>query len=290
MIAISGGRGFIGSALAQALSADAPLIAIYRGSGIQKNGNILEIGHQYPDLKTLLEPVNVFIHAAGQIRGNLDQLHEANVSSVEYFVKILPTSLQKVIHFSSVNIYFAEANPYGFTKKMSEEAWLHSRFAERLTTLRPSWIYGPGDRQNTDPLLRKIERWPLLPLPATPLRPVYIGDLVELARVLTRQQASQPQILIVSGREQTDFCQIARLLAQYLRRRLLVVPIPTTLLQVMSSTARFIGIKSLTQRLYGLQIPKTWHTAEIWDLLPRETTSLQVGLQQTVIQYQNSFQ
>lgn len=290
MIAISGGRGFIGSALVQVFSADTPLISIYRGSGIQENGNILEVGHSHPDLKALLKPITIFIHTAGQIRGNPDQLYEANVGSVEFFANILPTSLQQVIHFSSVNVFFAEDNPYGFSKKMSEAAWQRSRFADRLTILRSSWVYGPGDGKNTYPLIHKIERWPLLPLPTTPLRPVYIRDLVELVRVLTRQQALQPQTLVVSGCEQTDFCQIARLLAQYLRRRLLVIPLPAPLLQAMSSATRLIGLKKPAQRLYGLQIPKTWHTAEIWDLLPRETTPLQVGLQQTVIQYQNSLQ
>jgi len=290
MIVISGGRGFIGSALVQAFATDGPLISIYRGSEIQENGDILEVGHTHPDLKTLLEPATVFIHTAGQIRGNPDQLREANVGSVEGILDLLPANLQQVIHFSSVNVFFAESNPYGISKKLSEETWLRSDFADRLRILRPSWVYGPGDRQNIYPLIEKIERWPVLPLPTTPLRPIYLDDLVTLVRALVQRQVRQSRTWIVSGREQTNFCQIARYLAQNLQRRLRVLPIPTSILRIMISTAKFTGFKSLAQRLYGFQIPKTWHEPDVWDLLPRESTPLQVGLRQTVIQYQNSIQ
>ena len=122
------------------------------------------------------------------------------------------------------------------------------------------------------------------------VKPFAFPELSARIRALTRRQDWQLQTWVVSGREQTDFCQIARRLAQILQRRLLVAPIPASLFRAMSSTTRIIGLKSLAQRFYGFQIPKTWHTAEIWDLLPGETTPLQVGLQQTVIQYQNSFQ
>ncbi len=286
MIAITGGRGFVGKALVQKLSQNNKVISIVKGHMLQDKGNYFYVGHKHPDLKEILNREIIFIHAAGKVTRNQVELEHANIDTIQEFVNLLPNNLTRVIHISSANVHFTEHNRYGQSKKDGEKIWKNSPFANRLLILRPTWIYGPGDHHNSYPLIQNLERFPFLPLPTAPIRPVFIKDFVDLIANLAVQSNLGAHSWTVSGARITSLLEISRILVHGIGKRSLLIPIPSFGLRMAYRVTKLLGLQKLSERMYGFQIPKIWHNDAIWEMLPREMTHLDIGLRQTLAEYQ----
>ena len=162
MIAVSGGKGFIGSELVKALSESERVVSISSGNFLEQVGNVVQVGFEHPELASILAPVKVYVHVAGRVKGTSAELEAANVTAVRRYLELLPEGIEQVIHFSSVNAFFPEQSDYGRTKLQGEELWKASPIADRLVVLRPSLIYGPGDEKNIYRLIRLTRRFRLL--------------------------------------------------------------------------------------------------------------------------------
>jgi nucleoside-diphosphate-sugar epimerase len=303
MIAISGGEGFVGGALVRLfggeLSTDGSqqispgdleggqiersptsysVLSIVRGKGRVSQGNVLHIGVEHPELVDYLQEVRFFVHTAGRLRGDWPALEAGNVGSVRSILPLLPLTLQQVVHFSSVNVLFSEDDPYGRSKLLGEQAWLASPFADRLTILRPSLIYGPGDQHNTVRLISLVRRLPLLLLPASRLRPIYVDDVVALVQAVLFSETGKGETWIVSGVEETSMVEMASIIANDLGLRRIILPLSVTWLR---AAARLAVLPGLSKRLRNLARDKTWHDPLVWRLLEGKTTRLADGLRRS---------
>ena len=106
------------------------------------------------------------------------------------------------------------SSPYSRSKLAAERAArLHAaRRGVRLTILRPSAVYGPGDRRWTLPMLERIDAgtWPLLDGGRALLTPLYVGNLAQAA-VLALECGVQGTFILtddvtVSWRQFTGRC------------------------------------------------------------------------------------
>ncbi len=304
MIAISGGEGFVGGALVRLFRGEVStdgsqqvspsdlegrqversptsysVLSIVRGKGQVSQGSVLQMGVEHPALAERLQGVRFFVHAAGRLRGDWPALEAGNVGSVRSILPLLPPNLKQVIHFSSVNVLFSEDDSYGHSKLLGEQAWLASPFADRLTILRPSLIYGPGDQHNTARLINLVRRFPLLLLPASRLRPVFVDDVVVLVQTLLHSGTGKGETWIVSGVEETSMVEMARIIASNLGLRRIILPLPATWL---SATARLVVLPGLSKRLRNLARDKTWHDPLVWRLLEGRSTCLADGLRRSI--------
>lgn len=119
----------------------------------------------------------------------------------------------------------------------------------RLTVLRPTLVYGPGNGGNFLRLLRLVQRgWPL-PFGAVRNRRslTYVGNLVS-AIAAVAQSRSATGVFIVCDSVPFSTPELVRGLAAAMRRRALLVPVPPLLLR---AAARAVGRADTARRLLG---------------------------------------
>lgn len=177
MISIIGGAGFIGTNLCQSLSdrqINFEIIDLKRSKRFPKNSKIADVR----DTQSLVDTIE------GDVVVNLAAVHRDDVLDPgEYFdtnvigarnVSIVceQKSIEKIIFTSSVAVYGSvtkptdengEINPfneYGRTKILAEnefENW-RERTGNRLIIVRPTVVFGEGNRGNVFNLLDQISK------------------------------------------------------------------------------------------------------------------------------------
>ncbi len=283
VIALSGAKGYVGSALANRLAGQDELVCISPGEHCRQTPNGLEIGWGHPDLRFSLRNAKVYIHAAGSARGGLAELRRANVLPVEKAIACLPADIERIIHLSSINVYYHHLDPYGRAKLEGEEAWLSSPFYDRLIILRPALLYGPGDKLAIHRLIRLVRWLPVVPLVSDAcLRPVYIDDFVDLLMSFI-QKSHEPHLAgsvsVISGLEPVSYRDLVHLIAASLDKRIWCLPAPTRLLKLSAAILEALDLEASSSRLTALLLDKTWHDPQIWQRLSRPPVLLKDGLQ-----------
>ncbi len=88
---------------------------------------------------------------------------------------------RRIVVLSTQHVYLRRCGTYGHTKRIADA--LFSGSGLEVTIMRPSLVYGPGSRGVFVKLAGLLRRLPVIPVigPGTwHLRPLYLGDLVEL--------------------------------------------------------------------------------------------------------------
>ncbi len=176
-VAILGGAGFVGSRLAGLLAE----------AGVPVKIGDLQASQAFPQLWTscdvreaeqvtaLVRDADVIINLAAEHRDDvrpLSRYHETNVHGAEQVCAAARAAgVQKIIFTSSVAVYgfqpppvsedasFQPFNAYGKTKLEAEQvyrAWAEEDPARTLVIVRPTVVFGEGNRGNVYNLLRQI--------------------------------------------------------------------------------------------------------------------------------------
>jgi len=191
---LTGGTGLIGSHVAQRLRQRGDtVVSLVRATSDPQHlrsigcelveGDVLD----HPDaMAPRMRGCDAVVHAAARVfeRGRRPTFLRDNVDGTERVLHAAGLAAPRVIHLSSVAVYsgldqdrgltedrWTEADPdrqaaYAASKHLSERAaWrLHEEGVVRLTTVRPSVVYGERDRAAT-PIIIRFARLPVVPLP-----------------------------------------------------------------------------------------------------------------------------
>jgi 2-alkyl-3-oxoalkanoate reductase len=190
---LTGGTGLIGSHVAEQLrQRDDRVVALVRETGdtthLQSLGCDVVTGNladPVTDQARRMEGADLVVHAAAMVfvRGARAEFLRANVGGTEAMLAAAALACPRVIHLSSVAVYSglgasdgltedrwleadpARQRPYAASKHLSEQAaWrAHEHGHIRLTTIRPSVVYGERDRAAA-PILIRYARLPVIPL------------------------------------------------------------------------------------------------------------------------------
>lgn len=219
---LTGGTGLVGSHVAGRLRGrgDVVVALVREGSDtahLERLGCELVRGDvlDAPDLmRRRMLGCDAVVHAAAKVfqRGSRRAFLRVNVEGTERVLRAAGTVAPRVVHVSSVAVYtglaaepplaetrWTEADParqhaYAASKHLSEQAaWrLHERGDIRLTTVRPSVVYGERDRAAT-PIFTRFVRLPVIPLirgGRTTLPVVYAGNVARgIVAALDRERA-----------------------------------------------------------------------------------------------------
>lgn len=176
-IAVLGGSGFIGTRLVGRLLE----------LGYQVRIGDLNPSTTYPDLQShcdvrdassiqgVLRNINVIINLAAEHRDDvrpISRYHETNVKGAQEVCKAARANgIQTIIFTSSVAVYgfqtfpvdesgpFEPYNPYGETKLLAERIyrdWAAEDPSRKLVIIRPSVVFGEGNRGNVYNLFQQI--------------------------------------------------------------------------------------------------------------------------------------
>jgi nucleoside-diphosphate-sugar epimerase len=186
-IALTGATGFIGGALARRLETIGwPLVrpasfnARYVGTATQWiEGDLGDPN----SLRRLVNDVYAVVHCAGAVRGaSRAQFDGVNVDGVARLVQAAREQHQmpRFLLISSLAAREPHLSPYAASKRRGEEILASAAGDMNWTVLRPSAVYGPGDKELL-PLFRWIGRGiaPILGSRGARFSLLYVEDLAE---------------------------------------------------------------------------------------------------------------
>ena len=253
-IAITGARGFIGSALTDQLLRLGYSVRLLvrspqgmeafeaRGAELIK-GSLADLAV----LDALCQDVDAVVHCAGTVRGRkLEDFLPANLEGTENLARVLEVAASPppLLVLSSLAAREPQLSHYAQSKRLGEEALQRHQGRLAWTCLRPPAVYGPGDRELL-PLLRLMARG-LAPLPASPEHRVSLihrDDLV--AAIIAWLTYSGPHsdlrgIFTISGPEAQgcSWRELAELIGGLMGRKVRLMPLPFGILNGLARLNR----------------------------------------------------
>lgn len=186
VVAVTGATGFIGHHLVNVLARNNFKIKALTRKPQSTIGTIEWISGDLlnPDsLDELVRDADFIIHCAGQVRGNNYQGFEsANVAGTENLIHAIEKQNQypRFLMISSLAAREAHLSWYAKSKYQGEQALVRSSGKFKWSILRPTAVYGPGDKELM-PLFKATKKG-LLPMIGTPesrFGLIYVEDLVE---------------------------------------------------------------------------------------------------------------
>ncbi|MGA6993588.1 MAG: complex I NDUFA9 subunit family protein [Candidatus Deferrimicrobiaceae bacterium] len=217
-VLVTGGTGFLGRHVCRALIARGylPRLLVRVGSEGRIPEDIRRAGRVTPGDVTNREFVEMaaqsteaIVHLAGIIREfpeegvTFEKVHVESTRHVVHAAKLW--GIPRIVHVSALGAAPGGPGNYFDSKGRAEEIVRRSGLA--WTILRPSGIFGPGDRFLTE-LGRTVRRAPVLPVPGDGkflLQPVFVGDVVKgIVDCLTRPD-TEMRVFDVVGPERFTY-------------------------------------------------------------------------------------
>jgi nucleoside-diphosphate-sugar epimerase len=266
------------------------------------------------DWQEALLGIDTVIHLAG--RAHI--LHETISNPEAEFIRVntsgtinlvkqsLKAGVKHFIFVSSIHAMAAESDdilnenspchpdsPYGRSKLQAEQALINLTKDSNMTwtILRPTLVYGLGNRANMDRLMKLIKRGLPLPFGAVKNRRsfVFVGNLVAAIITCLDHPNAVNQIFLISDNQDVSTPQLIRLIAQQIQQPCQLLPVPTILLRflgylgdrVESITGKNLPFNSYNiDRLLGSLAVDSSYIQKTLDWQPPFT--LEQGLAQTI--------
>lgn len=279
MILVTGGSGFIGSALIERLSSS-DLTGV-RGTfrsrekappGVSNFAVVPSIDGRN-DWTEALNGVEVVVHTAARVHVMRETVsnpaadyNRINVEGTLHLARqAAERGVKRFVFLSSIKVngsrtpagrpFTAEDvpepdGPYGESKLQAEQGLkeIAAQTGLEVVIVRPVLVYGPGVKGNFRTLLRVIEKG--IPLPVGSLRNkrslVGLSNLVDFISVCIRNPAAAGQVFLVSDGEDLSTPELLRRVGHAMGRPARIFPFPETLLR---AGARMVGRSDAVERL-----------------------------------------
>lgn len=301
MILVTGGSGFIGSALVERLtsSGSANVRATFRDpASVPKgfgNAVIVRSIDGSTDWDAALRGVNMVVHTAARVhvmretaRNPGADYHRINVDGTLNLARqAAAAGVKRFVFLSSIKVNGEKtragkpftpddapkpAGAYGVSKLAAERGLLKigAESGLEVVIIRPVLVYGPGVKGNFRTLLRTVSMG--IPLPFASLLGkrslVGLSNLVDMIAACSGHPAAANQIFLVSDGDDLSTPDLLRRTGRALGRSVRVFPFPETLLRL---AAALTGKSEAIQRLAdSLQVDIS-KNRELLGWVPRTT-------------------
>jgi len=254
-VAVTGATGFLGQHLLKAF-ADAgwTVRVLARRDPIATFGSMARLEVTPGDiedegaLRALCHGADVVIHAAGLVKARRDaDFHRINADGADRLAQaaqaVAPAA--HVILISSLAAREPQLSPYAASKRAAE-VMMAARLGDRLTIVRPTAIYGPGDRE-TFALFAAAARGQRLPLlhPAARVTFIHVSDVARNMLALADGRPRSTPVTICDDRlSGYSWRELTSAAAQAVGREPRTFRLPEIALQIA-------GTLSGLSRIYG---------------------------------------
>ena len=307
-VLVTGGSGFVGSALIDKISRDERFEVCTSVRDEKKVPGVRT--HRVPDLSVgtswsdALNGVDVVIHTAARVHVMRDassepliEFRKVNVEGTLNFARQAAASgVRRFIFLSSIKVngectgpgqpFNADdkprpLDPYGISKMEAEKALLAltEREPMEVVIIRPVLIYGPGVKANFLNMMRWLNKGVPLPLGAIHNARSLVGieNLTDLIVTCINHPAAANQVFLVSDGEDLSTTQLLTRISHALQKPSRLIPVPSWLLD---SVARIAGKSDFSRRLCGSLQVDISKTRQLLNWSPE--TSVDQGLANTV--------
>lgn len=218
-VLVTGGSGFLGSAICRQLLARGDQVIAYQRSAADElkkpglevvQGDIIDLAL----LKTVSNDVDAIIHTAAKagLSVNFDDYFAPNVTGTQNILSVCRSNgIRKLVFTSSPSVTHSDGDieggneslpypetynsPYPQTKALAEQMVMGANCPELHTvSLRPHLIWGPGDNHLLPKLLEKAKHGKLkLPGPDKLIDSVYIDNAAKAHLLALDKLESHPE-------------------------------------------------------------------------------------------------
>lgn len=279
-ILVTGGSGFLGSALVKRLAAKdidvvAPLRTATSGLPADAPQPLIPGIDSHTDWSSPLCGVDCVIHAAARVHvmseTATDPLAEFRAVNVEGTLNLArqaaAAGVRRFVFISSIKVNGeqtddrppfspedtpASEDPYGISKREAETGLreISAETGMEVVIIRPPLVYGPGVKGNFRSLLKLASLPVPLPLGGINNRRslVYLGNLVDFIIHAAEHPAAANQTFLVSDGHDLSTTQLLRQMRSAMGRRAWLLPVPGRWLW---KAAELAGKAAIGQRLCG---------------------------------------
>ncbi|MGZ5120546.1 MAG: NAD-dependent epimerase/dehydratase family protein [Burkholderiales bacterium] len=278
LVLVTGGTGFVGTALCAALSSAGYRVRRAVRASSSSHSSDAVVGNIDGDTawKEPLDRVDTVVHLAARAHvidyhaeDPLAAYRRINVDATRnLFDQAIEAEVRRFIFMSSIkvngeetlNAPFREADTprpqdaYGITKLEAEQL-LHARARRsnvELVTLRPPLVYGPGAKGNLLRLMRLLARGIPLPVGSIKNRRSLIGvaNLADAIVACVRSPQAAGRTYLVSDGEDLSTPALVAMLAAALNVKTRLIRCPVALLEAASAlTGKTAEVRRLTRSL-----------------------------------------
>jgi len=241
-LAITGGTGFVGTALIQAaVAAGHAVRALTRRSQVARDGVEWITGtlEDAAALDRLVSGADVVVHVAGVVNapdrtafvaGNVEGTRAMLAAAAE-------ARVARFVHVSSLAAREPGLSDYGWSKAEAERLVEASSLA--WTIVRPPGIYGPGDLEQLD--LFRAARWGVVPLPPRGrLSVIAVEDLARLLLAIAIEGSPRSIYEADDGTGGWTHAAFARAIGAAVGRRVLPLHLPPAFLTMAARADRLL--------------------------------------------------
>ena len=240
-VLVSGGTGFLGQAIVQRLKQDGHAVHILSrksvGDGVVQ-GDITKPETLAVTFETL-KNVEAVIQCAqfpghpfenrrkGYTYWQVDALGTENLVRAAEQAKV-----KQFIYISGAGTDGKKSEPWFRAKWHAEESVRRSDMA--ATILRPSWIYGPGDK-SLNRIIGALRQFPIFPMMGNGgnhVQPLLISDLAEVVAACMAY-AGGHRVFEVGGPKEMTMRQMLQTVLKMLGKKCRVVPVPKWVVKIV---------------------------------------------------------
>ena len=211
-ILITGGTGFVGKNLVNALEKDYDIKILSRKKINRKNVYIGDLFNK--DLLLEATKVDIVVHLAGISKGNVMKVNSLGTKNLVEACVV--NQVEKFIFISSYDAILE--TEYGKSKKSAERYLRDSGL--NYIILRPTVIYGRGNNKDLDKLINIIKKYSFAVIPGNgeaKLQPLFVDDIVNLIVKIIKSERKKKTYFV--GGEILSFNQIVDTISRVLSKK-----------------------------------------------------------------------
>jgi len=259
-VLVTGADGFLGGHVARAVAARGVSVRrwTFRSPG-DVQGDLLDSRL----VDRAVAGIESVVHCAGVINASSGRdFWRVNVEATRRLgAAARAAGVDRFVFVSSSDVVFSPGARYGASKLAAEEALATADLAD-LRVVRPTVIYGPGDRKNVWTMVQLARRVPVAyPLPgpgAGRRQPIWVEDVARALARLALEEGGAP-VRHLGGPERLTVRQMVELIldATGLRRRIVAVPVAGVLGRLGGLGCTRL-LREHTEQLLSFEADKAW--------------------------------
>ena len=292
-VAVAGGTGFVGSAIAMELRRRGERVVVLTSRGEAARGSLPDdIELRTADIRTVdglsgaLDGVDRLVISLAFPGSPIEQPRRGNtflevdaMGTERLVMAATQARVKRVLYLSGAGAA-PDARRHWFRAKWRAEEAIRSSGME-WTILRPTWIFGPRD-VSLNRFLGFARNLPFVPMTnfgRQLLAPIFVDDVAGIAADALAHEPSVDRVFEIGGPETLSMRQIISRALRVAGIRRPILPAPSFLVKLAAFPMTLLPTPPLSPDAVDfINQPATVDTAPVLAVLPRTLTTLEDGL------------